>query len=185
MTGTAALTKPLLMVNMGETNAPAAIVTEAGTVTIGLLLASVTSNPPVGAGPLSVTVFRVVDVLPKSNAGDSLTAEGPGGRTVRVAAVVVPLYAADILTGVLAATAVVVMENVGDTDVPAAIVTEAGTVALVLLLDSVTTAPPAGAAPLSDTVFKVADVPPTTAAGDSPTELTATPPVVVLQAGAD
>jgi hypothetical protein len=53
---------------------------------------------------------------------------------------------------------------------PAAIVTEAGTVAEALLLASVTTAPPVGAAAVKVTV-PVTDVPPVTLAGLTVTEL--------------
>jgi hypothetical protein len=49
---------------------PAATVTEAGTVTAESLLATPTANPPLGAGPLSVTVqlsvpAPVIDELPQ------------------------------------------------------------------------------------------------------------------------
>jgi len=65
---------------------------------------------------------------------------------------VAPPYEAVIVTGVDALTAAVVIANVALV-LPAAIVTLAGTVApVVLLLDSVTTAPPAGAALVSVTV---------------------------------
>jgi hypothetical protein len=79
-----------------------------------------------------------------------------------------------IVTGVFVATAVVVMVNDGDTVAPAATVTEAGTVALGSLLESVTTAPPVGAAALRVTVLAVADVPPITEVGDNVTADTLT-----------
>ena len=56
---------------------------------------------------------------------------------------------------------------------PAATVTEAGTVAAVLLLESETEAPPVGAAVLNVTV-PVVDVPPVTLAGLTDTEDNAT-----------
>jgi len=74
-----------------------------------------------------------------------------------------------MVTGVLAATAEVVMANAGDIVCPAATVTDAGTTAAALLLANVTTAPPPGAAWLSVTVFRVVDVPPITDAGDNDT----------------
>jgi len=86
-----------------------------------------------------------------------------------------PLYVAEIVIGALMATAEVAMVNSGETDAPAMIVTETGTVALELLLESVTTALPGGAGPVSETVFKLVDVPPTTDAGNNEMELTATP----------
>ena len=75
MTGVLAATANVVMVNAGETEAPAATVTEAGTVAAALLLVSVTTALPVGAGPLSVTVLATVDVPPVTKAGDNVTAE--------------------------------------------------------------------------------------------------------------
>jgi hypothetical protein len=63
---------------------------------------------------------------------------------------------------VLAATGDVVMVKAGDTVLPPATVTDAGTTAAPLLLMSFTTAPPAGAGPLNVTVFPATGVPPTT-----------------------
>jgi hypothetical protein len=48
-------------------------------VAAGLLLASVTTAPPTGAGPFSVTVFRVVDDPPSTDAGFRVSTEGLGG----------------------------------------------------------------------------------------------------------
>jgi hypothetical protein len=68
-----------------------------------------------------------------------------------------------IVDAVAVVTVAVVTEKVAVVD-PAPIVTFAGTVATPLLLDSVTTIPPAGAAPDSVTV-PVAEVPPVTLVG--------------------
>jgi hypothetical protein len=80
------------MVNDGDTVAPLGILTEAGTLaTAVLLLASVTMAPVPGAGPLIVTVFKVVELPPTIALGDKVTAETPGGISVRVALAVTPL----------------------------------------------------------------------------------------------
>ena len=80
---------------------------------------------------------------------------------------------------VLAATGLVVTVKVAVVAF-AATVTLAGTcAAAVLLLDRVTTAPPAGAGPVSFTV-PVEDVPPITEAGLKVTELTAAAVTVKL-----
>jgi len=175
------------MVKAGETDAPAATVTVAGTVTDGLLLLSVTTAPPAGAAPFNVTVLAVVDTPPATVAGDSVTADTPGGTTFNVAVTVVPLYVAEIVTGVFDVTEDVVMVNAGETPAPAATVTELGTVAIELLLASVTTAPPLGAGPFSTTVFATVVEPPTVDAGDSVTELTVTlaAPCVVAETDPD
>jgi hypothetical protein len=74
-----------------------------------------------------------------------------------------------MVTAVELTTALVVIENVALV-APASTVTLAGTcAAAVLLLDSVTTAPPVGAAPLSVTV-PVDPAPPTTLVGLTVTE---------------
>jgi hypothetical protein len=90
VTGVAELTELVLMVNTGETEAPAATVTEAGTVAAALLLVSVTTAPPAGAGPLSVTVFKVVDAPPKTDDGDKVTNDGLGGCKVKLPITVTP-----------------------------------------------------------------------------------------------
>jgi len=91
ITGVLAVTAVLVTVNIGDTDAPPATVTDAGTVAAGLLLVSVTTAPPAGAGPLSVTVLAVVDAPPTTDAGDSVTANGLGACTVKVPIAVTPL----------------------------------------------------------------------------------------------
>ena len=81
---------------------------------------------------------------------------------------VAPPEDAEIVTGVEAATALVVAVNVVLL-APAGTVTLPGTVAAGLLLDSVTGAPPAGAGPFSVTV-PVELLPPVTVVGFTPSE---------------
>jgi hypothetical protein len=58
-----AVTAEVVIVNEGDTKAPPATVTDAGTTAAALLLVSVTTPPPVGAGPFKLTV-AVVDKPP-------------------------------------------------------------------------------------------------------------------------
>jgi len=92
VTGVDAVTALVLTVNVALL-APAATVTLAGTVAVDvLLLVSVTAAPPVGAGPLSVTV-PVEGDPPVTLAGLSAIAESvtePGGATVSEAVWVTP-----------------------------------------------------------------------------------------------
>ena len=68
---------------------PAATVTLAGTVIPDLLLESVTTSPPAGATPVSVTV--PVDALPPlTDAGLSVTLLAAGAVTVSAAVFVTP-----------------------------------------------------------------------------------------------
>jgi len=134
-----------------------------------LLLLSATTAPPVGAGPFRVTV-PVKEVPPVTDVGLTLAELGAGAFTVNVAVCVVLLNVAEIVDDVLLATGLVVTVNVAVVAL-AATVTLAGTVAAaVLLLVSVTTAPPAGAEPFSVTV-PVEEVPPVTDVGLKLTEL--------------
>lgn len=142
---------------------PAATVTVEGTVAAdGLLLESDTTAPFAGAAELKVTV-PVDEVPPVTEVGFRTTDETVAELTVKVAPCE-PLYDPVMVTCVEAPTAAVATWNVAEL-APAATVTLAGTVAAeVLLLESVTTAPVAGAGPFSVTV-PVEKVPPSTLDG--------------------
>jgi hypothetical protein len=150
---------------------PAGTVTLEGTVATEVrLLESVTTEPPVGAGPERVTV-PVEGVLPLTVVGLSVKELSVGEFTASVAVFAAPPYVPVIVADVFDATASVVIVKV-------AVVAFAGTVTLpgtlaafVLLLVSVTTAPPDGAGPVSVTV-PVEEVPPTTDVGFTVTVLT-------------
>jgi len=90
----------------------AATVTLDGTVAAAvLLLVSVTTAPPLGAGPFSVTV-PVEEVPPVTDVGLKLTELGAGAFTVNVAVCVALLNVAEIVDDVLLATALLVTVNV-------------------------------------------------------------------------
>jgi hypothetical protein len=149
--------------------APAATVTLAGTcAAVDRLELRLTTNPPEGACPLSVTVPTEF-VPPVTEAGDRDTVRTCGGVTVRVVEaalvnVAVTVTTVDTLTGVVVMLNVVVVA-------PLAIVTLAGRPAAGLLLESVTTAPPVRAGPVSVTV-PVEPAPPTTDVGLTVTDET-------------
>lgn len=136
--------------------APCATVTFAGAVaTDGLLLESDTTTPPEGAADVSVTV-PCDPFPPTTDAGLTDTADsaagGGTGVTVNVAVrVTVPAFAV-IVTGVDVVTPLVPIANAAVVE-PCVTVTLAGTVATaVLLLESDTVNPPAGAPAVSVTV---------------------------------
>ena len=141
---------------------PAATVTVAGTVADEELEDRPTEKPPVGAGPLSVTV-PVEETPPMTDVGATLTALTVGGTIVKVAELVLVPRVAVIEAGVLVATPVVVIVNVPVID-PDGTVTVAGTVAAALLDVRLTTVPPVPAVAPSVTV-PVDDVPPVTDVG--------------------
>ncbi len=154
--------------------APAATVTLAGTLAaVVLLLESVTVAPPAGAAPLKVTVpveeFPPVTLVGFSESEERVGGGGGAAVTVSEADLLAPLNVAEMETVVDTATALVLTVNVALV-APAATVTLDGTLAtVVLLLESVTTAPPDGAAPLSVTV-PVEEFPPGTLVGFTETE---------------
>jgi hypothetical protein len=169
-----AVTTLVLAVNVALV-APAATVTLAGTrATVVLLLESTICAPPVGAGPLKVTV-PVEKFPPTTLAGLIVNDVGVGagggtGLTVSDAVLLTPPRVAEIVTLVDALTTLVLTANAALV-APAAIVTLAGVRAtIVLLLESVICAPPVGAGPLNVTV-PVDEFPPTTLVGFSVNEL--------------
>jgi hypothetical protein len=142
----AAVTALVVMVKVADV-APAATVTLAGTVPIVVDEdESVTTAPPAGAGFVNVTV--PVTAKPPVTAATlvaTLDKTAGGGVTVRVAVPVLPLVVAVIVALVLAFTVPAVIVNVA-VRVPAATVTDTGTLATAKLLDErLTTLPPTGA----------------------------------------
>jgi hypothetical protein len=128
-----------------------------------LLLVSATTAPPGGAKPVKVTV-PVEDDPRVTLVGLSVRLVREATVTVRVVVLVTPPYTAVMVEEVDVATPLVVIVKVALV-APAATVTLAGTTAAaVLLLDKVTTAPPAGALPVRVTV-PVELFPPTTDVG--------------------
>jgi hypothetical protein len=123
--------------------APAGTVTLKRTLAAPLLLESMICAPPEGAGPLSVTVPVEDSKPPITLEGLSLSEESVGrgegaGATVSEADLLAPPKDAEIVTGVEAVTALVLIVN--DALVaPAATVTLEGTLATVVLpLESAT-----------------------------------------------
>jgi hypothetical protein len=120
-------TAAVAMLKLGEAVAPAATVTEAGTEAIaGFELERLKTNPPAGAGLAKVTLFGV-GVLPPFTVAAARLKETPNGLTVRMAVAVDPFTLAVMVTGVLAATAVVATVKLDEAVAPAATATVAGT----------------------------------------------------------
>lgn len=133
-------------------DAPAGMVTEDGTAATDVLAdVRETAKPPVGAGPLIVTV--PVDLPPTLIVlGLNDREERASGPTVRFALNVAEPRVAEMLVVALALSAWPVAVNVAVED-PAGTVTVPGTVATdVLELARVTVVPPVGATPLNVTV---------------------------------
>lgn len=149
----AAVTVFVVMVNVADV-APAATVTLAGTVpaAVGVDARAITA-PPVGAALVRVTV--PVTAKPPVTAATFVVIPdiaAAGGVTVTVAVPVELLVVAVMVAAVLAVTEPAVTGKVA-VFVPAATVTETGTLATPALLDErVTTLPPTGALVESVTV---------------------------------
>ena len=125
--------------------APAATVTDAGTVTTAVLLLRPTAAPPFGAAWVKVTVQVVV--LPEPSVpGVHVTEITPAPARTERDELSMPFKVAVTFAVWPAAVADAVAENV-PLVVPAAMVTCAGTVTDGLSLATATMAPPAGAAP--------------------------------------
>ena len=145
--------------------APAATLTLAGTLAAAALLESETTAPPVGAALANVTVpveeAPAVTLVGLSESVERVAAGG--GVTVNTAVRVTPSKTAEIVAAVEAVTALVATAKVALV-APAATVMLTGTVAAVELSESVTTAPPLGAALVNITV-PVEEAGPTTLFG--------------------
>jgi len=159
--------------------APAGTVTLWGTVTAAvLLLERDTWAPPAGAVPFSVTTPEAGEP-PTTLLGliASAARAGPdaAGVTVSAAVSVTPPLAAEMVTCVELAGAMVATWNAA-ADVPAGTVTFCGTAATEpLLLDNETTVPPAGAGAVRVTL-PVEGFPPETELGLSVSDATSGPP---------
>lgn len=156
--------------------APAGTITLDGTCAAELLLESITSAPPAGAGALSVTVPVEDCVPPITLDGLNVKEEtvGSAGTTVRDADLLVPPYDAVMVTAVEEATWFVAAVNVAVVEPAGTVTLDATVAAEVLLLESRTCAPPAGAGPLKVTVPVDDCDPPVTVAGFSVREVSVT-----------
>ena len=156
--------------------APPDTVTLDGTVAAdGVSLLSGTTAPPAGAGPLSVTV-PVEGFPPTTLDGftDTVLNVTTGAAvTVSEAVLVIPPYTAESVTAVEPDTALVVTANVPLLAPPDTVMLDGTVAADGVSLLSGTTAPPAGAGPLSVTV-PVEGFPPTTLDGFTDTVLNVT-----------
>ena len=130
---------------------PAAILTDAGTVSKALPLDSVTVVPPASAAPDNPTV-QVLAADEANDVGEQASEDTVIGASREMVAVCEELPAVAVTTALwLLGMAPAVAVNVALVP-PAAILTDAGTVSKALPLERVTVVPPAGAAPDNPTV---------------------------------
>jgi hypothetical protein len=145
-------------------DAPAATVTEAGTVALVLLDDRLTLSPLEGAGPLRVTV--PVELLPPTTeVGEIAMLCSAEGVTASIVVFVTEPKTAVMVAVVVVATDEVVIVKVA-VEPPAATFTEVGTVTLVVLDDKLTLVAPGPAGPVRVTV-PVEVFPPTRVLGDT------------------
>jgi hypothetical protein len=140
----------------------AGIVTEAGTVAAARLLLSETTLPPLAAGAVSVNV-PLTELPPVTVVGLRRIEATVIGLIVSEAVCVTLPALAVIVDTDWVVTVLVVTAKVAE-DCPPGIITELGTLAVVLEDVSVTVVPAWGAAPVSDTV-PVTPLPPVTGLG--------------------
>jgi hypothetical protein len=144
VTGVELATAVVVMVNFTLV-VPAGIVTLTGTeAAAGFELESETVTPFAGAGAFTYTRLLMVLLPPAMAAGDSATEDTATGSSVSTAVFVTPPEEPEVVTGVEAATALVVIVNLTEV-APAGIVTLAGTAAAAFELESDTVTPFAGA----------------------------------------
>ncbi len=152
-------------VNVAEVP-PAGMATEPGTLATAPQL-RLTTTPPAGAGPVNLTV--AVELFPAAtDLGFSVNESKPGGVMVRFAIFETPFSVAIRVAVTCAETALVLMANDAE-DLPPGMVTEDGTIASEVELESLKAIPPAGAEPLRVT-NPVAGTAPATAPGLTPSE---------------
>lgn len=144
---------------------PAATVTVPGTVATALLDEMSTTIPPVGAGPLNVTVpVTTADGPPAVEVGDTATPINSGiGAMVRFSETDAAPDVAVIIAVVFAETALVVIVNVVVV-APPGTVTNGGNFDEGLLVRRLTTSPPAGAA-IARVIVAIELKPPVTVLG--------------------
>ena len=125
--------------------APAATVTEAGTVNMPLLSDKETTAPPVGAGLLRATVQVLLAPEVRAVGVQLRPVSRVGASRLREKVAVPPAAEAVMVAEASAVTRPEVAEKVAKEE-PAGMVMEAGTATRELLLERVTTVPPVGAA---------------------------------------
>jgi len=195
VTSLSAVTSDVVTISVAEV-VPAGIVNTGGTATTAwLLLVNSTSTPPAGAGPVSVTV-ATTSFVPTTDEEASVSEARVtgGGWSVTVVERVTPCREAETITGVVAATGLLVNGTVAVV-VPAEIVVPDGAATSDGSLELIATAAPPAAAGPSITGFALSGSPPTTVGGVtlksvstggsmvSPPRIACSPSVAVTETG--